>query len=268
MNQKYHAQPEHRSTAIQASFLSFPASFLEGFTAVQSLAELKVILYILKHTAGSRGMLRERAITLDEFTFGCRGWHGRRLDQGAGLCRSAVIDGIKRAVEDGFVIERIDRRDLARIRKWYLLAFDRWQTASSSLTAAQRTTLKTLPGKKAPQDQTTRDPALPLRRIPLAAFYQRLEQRRPFLQKAPAVKFGWQGWKALRTFIFKVDDFTCQYCGQRGGLLECDHILPRSRGGSDSPTNLVTACGPCNRAKGDQTPEEWLRSERGEQPWP
>lgn len=54
------------------------------------------------------------------------------------------------------------------------------------------------------------------------------------------------------------DDNRCQYCGERPPVRELtiDHILPRSRGGDSSWTNLVIACGPCNRAKGDKTPEE------------
>lgn len=55
----------------------------------------------------------------------------------------------------------------------------------------------------------------------------------------------------LRFTIFKRDDFTCRYCGRRAPevRLECDHALPKSRGGSDHPVNLVTACYACNRGK-------------------
>jgi len=38
--------------------------------------------------------------------------------------------------------------------------------------------------------------------------------------------------------------------------LTLDHVLPRSRGGKSSWTNLVTACKTCNSKKGDLTPEE------------
>jgi 5-methylcytosine-specific restriction endonuclease McrA len=37
-----------------------------------------------------------------------------------------------------------------------------------------------------------------------------------------------------------------------------DHVLPRSRGGSDNLVNLVLACGDCNNRKGARTPGEWL----------
>jgi hypothetical protein len=65
-------------------------------------------------------------------------------------------------------------------------------------------------------------------------------------------------WASLRSFVFKRDDYTCQYCGERGERLECDHVIPVSRNGSNDPENLVTACKPCNRSKRDKTPEEWL----------
>ena len=54
------------------------------------------------------------------------------------------------------------------------------------------------------------------------------------------------------------DGYTCQYCARRRPVreLDIDHVLPRSRGGEDSWTNLVTACQPCNRRKGWRTPSE------------
>jgi len=54
------------------------------------------------------------------------------------------------------------------------------------------------------------------------------------------------------------DGYRCQYCGDKPPirLLTLDHIKPRSRSGSSSWRNLVTACGPCNRRKGDRTPEQ------------
>jgi len=51
--------------------------------------------------------------------------------------------------------------------------------------------------------------------------------------------------------VFKRDKFICQYCGRKvpDVVLECDHIHPKSDGGSDDMTNLVTACQECNRGK-------------------
>jgi hypothetical protein len=57
--------------------------------------------------------------------------------------------------------------------------------------------------------------------------------------------------KSLRFEVFARDEFTCQYCGKRppAVVLECDHVFPRSKGGSDDSVNLITACEDCNRGK-------------------
>lgn len=66
-------------------------------------------------------------------------------------------------------------------------------------------------------------------------------------------------WSELRFEVFQRDNFTCTYCGTSKVRLECDHVLPLSRGGKTDPSNLATACTPCNRRKGTRTPAEWLR---------
>lgn len=66
-------------------------------------------------------------------------------------------------------------------------------------------------------------------------------------------------WSALRCRVFARDDYTCRYCGVRGVKLECDHIVPASRGGSHHLSNLATACFTCNRSKRDRLVEEWRR---------
>lgn len=53
--------------------------------------------------------------------------------------------------------------------------------------------------------------------------------------------------------IFKRDDFSCRYCGRRSPevVLEVDHVVPASKGGTDDEMNLVTSCWECNRGKSD-----------------
>ena len=58
----------------------------------------------------------------------------------------------------------------------------------------------------------------------------------------------------LRFKIFKRDNYRCQICGrsaQDGVVLEVDHKVPVSKGGSHTPENLWTLCFTCNRGKRD-----------------
>ncbi len=59
-----------------------------------------------------------------------------------------------------------------------------------------------------------------------------------------------------RQNIFIRDLYTCQYCGEEhaGRYLTLDHVIPRSRGGDSSWTNLVAACKSCNSRKSDKIP--------------
>ncbi len=51
----------------------------------------------------------------------------------------------------------------------------------------------------------------------------------------------------------------CSYCGTSlKGAGEIDHMLPISKGGSNSPSNLTLACRSCNRDKYNKTPAEFI----------
>jgi len=59
--------------------------------------------------------------------------------------------------------------------------------------------------------------------------------------------------------IMERDNYTCQYCGHKfkSKDLNIDHVIPRSRGGKRSWTNLVCSCFVCNNdKKQDRTPAE------------
>lgn len=59
--------------------------------------------------------------------------------------------------------------------------------------------------------------------------------------------------------LFARDRNVCAYCGMNAKnhrLLSRDHIEPKSRGGTDTWTNVVTACVPCNQRKADKTLKE------------
>jgi 5-methylcytosine-specific restriction endonuclease McrA len=58
--------------------------------------------------------------------------------------------------------------------------------------------------------------------------------------------------------IIKRDNGICQYCSCKLSSKNStvDHVLPKSRGGGNSWTNLVASCHPCNLRKGNRTPSE------------
>lgn len=90
----------------------------------------------------------------------------------------------------------------------------------------------------------------------------------------------------IRYSVFK-DSLSCKYCGVTGNmfaletsaidspiahfnlymkteyrltLMTIDHVIPKSRGGSEHFTNFCVACSPCNNKKGSLTGEEFERS--------
>lgn len=51
-------------------------------------------------------------------------------------------------------------------------------------------------------------------------------------------------------------DLSCSYCD--GPFAHIDHFMPRALGGSDAPENLRPSCAPCNWAKNDTHPDDWM----------
>jgi hypothetical protein len=56
--------------------------------------------------------------------------------------------------------------------------------------------------------------------------------------------------------ILRRDHYTCQYCRPPRDRLTIDHVVPRSRGGGTTWTNVVAACLRCNPYKGNRTADE------------
>lgn len=69
------------------------------------------------------------------------------------------------------------------------------------------------------------------------------------------IKFNRRSTKVNRTRIYKRDNYECVYCGSQKQLT-LDHVIPKSRGGRNEWTNLVTCCHKCNLHKANRTPEE------------
>lgn len=65
-----------------------------------------------------------------------------------------------------------------------------------------------------------------------------------------------QGYE-IREYLLEKFNRKCCYCGKQNIPLEIEHIIPKSRGGSNKIDNLCIACRPCNQDKGNKTAEEF-----------
>lgn len=72
------------------------------------------------------------------------------------------------------------------------------------------------------------------------------------------VKLPFKKVAPSRKNIFKRDKYACQYCGIDlcDKTATVDHMIPRSKGGGSTWTNMVAACKDCNLFKGNRTPKE------------
>jgi hypothetical protein len=61
--------------------------------------------------------------------------------------------------------------------------------------------------------------------------------------------------------VVRRDGESCARCSTTDNLT-LDHIVPRSRGGSNRIVNLQLLCGPCNQAKGDTLDEALITKQR------
>jgi len=98
-----------------------PHAMINNLCIVETLAEMKVILYVLRHTWGFQEFDELKRITLDEFQNGRKRKDGSRIDGGTGLSVNAIKDGIARAIEHGFLIQQSDERDAGRQSHCYAL---------------------------------------------------------------------------------------------------------------------------------------------------
>lgn len=64
----------------------------------------------------------------------------------------------------------------------------------------------------------------------------------------------------VREYLLEKWNRTCAYCNKKDVPLEIDHINPKSKGGSDSVSNLTIACRACNQRKGNKPIAEFLRN--------
>lgn len=77
-------------------------------------------------------------------------------------------------------------------------------------------------------------------------------------RKMPTTRYTTENFQHLakgrRLEIFERDRGVCRECGS-GDWLTIDHIKPRSKGGTNAPSNLQTLCYDCNHLKADRYEE-------------
>jgi hypothetical protein len=103
----------------QENWSKLPHALIEALPLIETAGEVKVILYILRHTWGYQD--EEKRITVDEFMNGRRRRDGSRIDDGTGLSKPTILDGLKRAEMHGFIEVEVDDKDKGRVKKFYRL---------------------------------------------------------------------------------------------------------------------------------------------------
>lgn len=66
--------------------------------------------------------------------------------------------------------------------------------------------------------------------------------------------FGYE----VREYLLEKWQRRCAYCDAENVPLEVEHVVPRSKGGSNRVSNLTLACRPCNERKGNRPVHEFL----------
>jgi len=102
-----------------ANYSKLPHAMIGALPQVQTMGELKVILYILRHTWGFQD--DQKRITLDEFQHGRKRRDGTRLDGGTGMSKPSIVKGLELAEQHGFILIDTDDHDKGRIKKFYCL---------------------------------------------------------------------------------------------------------------------------------------------------
>jgi len=80
--------------------------------------------------------------------------------------------------------------------------------------------------------------------------------KKAILRKSGRQIDGRISWK-----VFKRDGYACRYCGNDDVPLTVDHLVLWEEGGPSIEENLVSACGKCNKKRGNMQYGDWLASQ-------
>jgi hypothetical protein len=59
-------------------------------------------------------------------------------------------------------------------------------------------------------------------------------------------QYQFEEWKKIARYVYQRDNYTCQTCGKKGGLLNAHHKIPWAISKNDNPNNLITLCVECH----------------------
>ena len=63
----------------------------------------------------------------------------------------------------------------------------------------------------------------------------------------------------VKEYLLTKYNYKCVYCDAKDVIFEQDHVVPKSRGGSNRISNLVLACVKCNQAKSSKSLDEFVK---------
>jgi len=195
------------------NYVRVPNDFVEALAVIDSLAELKVILYVMRHTWGFQEYDEYKKITTDEFMHGRMLKDRSRMDSGTGLSDAGVKIGVAKAIEHGFLECEVDVSDLARIKKSYRL----------KMKEADRPAQEPQPAKPA---KTKVSRIEELRALPYAEYLQTPE------------------WTKKRTKALRFAQFRCQLCNGNESLNV--HHRTYERLGHELLSDLSVLCKDCH----------------------
>jgi len=192
----------------EQNWSKLPHDLIKSLPDVETVGELKVILYILRHTWGFQEYGLSKKITVDEFMNGRKRKDGTRMDNGVGVSHPTVIDGLQRAVEHGFITVEVDDSDLGRVKKYYAIRMKGSKDftpdsrsseikVENSLPRTEKETSERNPGKTV-SSQRSENPTgeAALDAYGLGKAYREQFPERPDESKLPHGDGVWRSWCA------------------------------------------------------------------------
>lgn len=83
------------------------------------------------------------------------------------------------------------------------------------------------------------------------------EQRRRKKAKSVLKDLTTSEWENIKKYF----DFKCAYCGEECEELTQEHVIPLSKGGNYTKSNIIPSCRSCNCKKHNKLLDEWYKNQ-------